>query len=91
MSENKKPDPARSDVAIDAEGRLLPMSAEKVRAMVEDMIDKGDLLAVVVQMPDGDMGVQVFGPPSRKLLDVFETATAAMRQALALARRATRN
>jgi hypothetical protein len=78
-----KEDPARHDMAVDWEGKSLPMTGAEVRATVLRMIDAGDILAVIVQVPpNGDMAVQVFGPPSRELLDCLRQATKAYETAL---------
>lgn len=74
-------DPSRHNFAIDREGRPLPHTSDETRAIVLKMIDEGEIMAVVVRR-GGDLGVQVFGPPTRELLDVLETATTAYRRAL---------
>lgn len=75
-------DPARDDIAIDSEGNPLPLAPTEVRAIVTKMIDDGEIMAVVLRAKNGNLGVQVFGPPSRELLEVLETATTALRRAL---------
>jgi len=72
----------RDDMAIDAKGHPMPWTPEQVRAKVLQMIDEGDIKAVIIEDAHGDLGVQVFGPPSRQLLDVLETATRAYRRVL---------
>lgn len=74
-------DRARDDMAVDGNGNPLPYSPQEVRAIVLKMIDDGDIQAVIVRVGD-DLAVQVFGPPSRELLDVLETTTRAYRRAL---------
>jgi hypothetical protein len=45
-------DPARDDLAIDAEGRPLPYAPHEVRAIVGKMLDEGDVLAVILRGKD---------------------------------------
>lgn len=73
---------ARDDTAIDRDGSPLPIARGEVRGIVEQMINAGELLAAVFRAPNGDVGVQVFGPPSAELLDVLEAAARGYRAAL---------
>lgn len=75
-------DPSRDDLAIDADGTPLPLTTQEVRAELLRMIDEGDLLAAIVRMPNGDVGVQVYGPPSTLILEVLQQAIDGMRAAL---------
>jgi len=75
-------DVARNDMAVDEKGRPLPYSPQEVRSILLRMVDEGELLAVIVRGPNGDLGVQVFGPPSQELLGVLEQATDGYRAAL---------
>jgi len=72
----------RDYMAVDEEGRALPYAPEEVRQIVLKMIDEGEILAVIVRTPTSDLGVQVFGPPSRALLEVLESTTRAYRRVL---------
>jgi len=69
-------------MAVDQDGKSLPYTGVEVRAIIMKMIDEGEIRAVIVETPDGNLAVQVFGPPSRQLLDVLETTTRAYRRAL---------
>ena len=75
------PPPERDDVAIDSEGRILPYAPQEVRKIVMRLIDQGEILAVIVEHND-QIAVQVFGPPTQKLIDVLETALEAYRAAM---------
>lgn len=69
------------DIAVDVNGKPLPYSPSQVKSLCLDMIDKGQILAVIVD--DGkQIGIQVFGEPSREILDALETVTHAYRNAL---------
>jgi hypothetical protein len=82
--------PARDDVAIDPDGQILPMTPDAVRAYVLSMLEDGDILAVVIRSNEtGDVGVQVFGPPSQEVADILAAAARGFRQALQRARGAT--
>ena len=74
--------PERYDMAVDADGHPLPYSPTEVRAIVQQALDEGDVLAVVMRTKDDDLAVQVFGPPSHKLLTILEQATHAYRRVL---------
>lgn len=76
-------DPARDDVAVDEEGNRLPFSPQRVREIVLQMINDGQIEAVLIRVPNGEIAVQVFGPPSQELLDVFNNAARALGLALA--------
>jgi hypothetical protein len=72
---------SRDDMAVDRDGAPLPYTPEQVRAIVTDALESGEIQAVIIKKGD-DLMVQVFGPPSRELLDVLETATRGYRRAL---------
>jgi acetylornithine/succinyldiaminopimelate/putrescine aminotransferase len=67
----------RDHIAVDQDGRTLPFTPAQVQQIVEKMIADGTIHAVIVENADGDLGVQVFGPPSRRLLDTLESAAKA--------------
>lgn len=67
-------------MAVDSNGMPLPYSSAEVDAIVHAALDKGDLLAAIVRDADGNLCVQVLGPPSRELLEALETATTAYRR-----------
>ena len=69
------------NMAIDGHGRPLPMSSGAVRDILLRMLDEGNVLAVVLEGPEG-IGVQVFGPPSEKLGAALDQVAAAFRTAL---------
>jgi len=66
--------------AIDSEGRPLPHSPDQVREICARALAEGTLLAAILEMPSGDIAVQVLGLPSEKI------ATALMDVAVAYAR-----
>lgn len=74
-----QPRPHPDSTAVDSDGKMLPLSPEQVTAVVERAIRTGDLLAAVIEMPDGDLSVQVFGPPSLKTLESLERAARSYR------------
>lgn len=75
-------DIARDDMAVDGDGNPLPYAPAEVRQIVLKMIDEGTILAVIMHSRTGELGVQVFGPPSRELLDILEQTTRAYRRVL---------
>lgn len=60
------------NLAIGADGNPLPISPEEVKQTALKAVDDGDLLAVLIRLPSGDLSFQVFGPPSRELLDTLK-------------------
>lgn len=78
----QKLDPARDDMAVDRDGNPLPYAPGEVRDIVLKMIDEGDIVAAIVRGKNGDIAVQVFGPPSRELLGVLEDAVKGYRRAI---------
>ncbi len=72
----------KHNMAFDGDGKTLPYSSTEVQAIVERAIQEGRILAAIIEMPTGDLAVQVFGPPSRKLLEALETTTNAYRTAI---------
>lgn len=77
-----KLDPARDDIAVDIDGTILPLTPGQVRAHLMKMLAEGEVMAVVLRSPAGEIGVQVYGPPSEKLLNVLQAAARAYRKAL---------
>ncbi len=74
---------ADHDMAVDPEGRPLPMTPAEVRATIVKLIDTGELIAVIVRdRTTEDIAMQVLGPPSRAVLDTLETAVRAYRRVL---------
>lgn len=73
---------SKDDIAIDTDGSVAPLSAEDVRKVVDNAIQNGTVLAVVLRDPSGQIAVQVFGPPSEDLLSILETTAAAYRRAM---------
>ena len=69
------------NMAIDGEGRTLPYSPAEVQAIVQRALKEGNVLAAVMRV-DEDLMVQIFGPPSREVLDAFETVVQAYRRVL---------
>lgn len=70
------------DMAVDGDGNPLAYTPTEVRAIVLKMLDGGDVVAVILRGPKGELGVQIFGPPSRALLDILEQATHAYRRVI---------
>lgn len=54
-------------VAIDERGRTLPYTPAQVRAIVARAIEEGTLLAALIELPSGDLAVQIIGAPSEKI------------------------
>lgn len=77
------PGDASDDMAVDGDGRPLPHTPAETRSILAEMLDRGEILAVILRDVNGDLGVQVFGPPSREILDVLMTTTKAYRRTLA--------
>ena len=70
------------NIAVDPTGKLLPFLPDQVRQIVLEAIHHGTLLAAVFRLPTGDLGVQVFGPPSEELAALLERAARGYRQSL---------
>ena len=70
------------DMAIDEHGNPLPHSPTEVQAIVRRALDKGTLHAAIMEDEHGNLCVQVFGPPSRVLLEALETTVRAYRRVL---------
>ncbi len=68
-------------MAVDDEGRTLPYSPAEVHAIVQRSLKEGNVLAAVMRV-DGNLMVQVFGPPSTEVLHAFETVVRAYRRVL---------
>jgi hypothetical protein len=70
---------ARPDVgaiAMDAgTGQPLPYAPAQVKSIMERAAREGELVAAIVQMPDGNMSVHLFCQPSRAILKAFEEMT----------------
>lgn len=71
-----------ANMAIDGKGNVLPYTPEEVNTITNKAIDQGRIRAVVTELPSGDYAVNVFGPPSQKLVEVLETTLAAYKRAL---------
>lgn len=84
---NPKPPVSRFDVAINTAGQRLDYSPAEVRALLDKQVEDGHILAVILEMPDGDVGVQVYGPPHPRILELLEQATDGYRRALAEAKK----
>lgn len=67
--------------ALDGEGRPLPYTPDQVKAIVDDLVRKGQVLAIVFQVGD-DVGVTVFGQPSEELAETLEQTATAYRAGL---------
>jgi hypothetical protein len=79
------PPPVRTspyNMAIDEKGKALPFTPAEVTEVSRKALEHGDVLAAVIELPSGDLAVQVYGPPSRKLVDVLETTLHAYKTAL---------
>lgn len=73
---------ADENIAVDEDGRVLPYESAEVTSKIREMLADGDLLAVVLRGKDGNVAVQVFGPPSRELEQALTTAARAYRRVL---------
>lgn len=69
------------NIAIGADGAPLPYSGEQVRDIVHEALRTGTIRAVLVER-DGALMFQVFGPPSRELLNILQQLTTAYARAL---------
>jgi hypothetical protein len=69
-------------MAVDRHGNPLPYTSAEVATIMEIALRDGNVMAAILRMPSGDLAVQVFGPPSRELLDILETTTRAYRRTL---------
>lgn len=66
-------------VAADTEGNILPLSADEVREVVGQSLNDGEILAVIIKMPNGDLSIPVLGPPDLELADALDTAAKSYR------------
>lgn len=71
-----------ANMAVDSSGNVLPYSPDEVNAITNKAIEKGKIRAVVTELPDGNYAVNVFGPPSHKLVEILETTLAAYKRVL---------
>jgi hypothetical protein len=85
MSPKKRPPefgPAPPEnMAVDFDGTPLALSPEEVRRKAWELFEAGHLVAIVVEHND-ELSVQVFGPPSKALLNVLEQTVAAYKVVL---------
>jgi len=72
------------NVAMGADGHPLPISSDEVKAKALQAVDDGDLLCAVFKLPSGDLSFQVFGPPSRELVELLKGAMAQYERAVNL-------
>lgn len=72
----------RDNMAIGADGRTLPYTSAEVDQIMMRALRDGDVMAAILRLPNGDLAIQVFGPPSKELLDILETTTKAYRRTL---------
>ena len=87
MTKRKKPHrrttrPSPHDVAIDVDGSIMPHTPAEVRAILDQMFERGHVIAVVMDDPEHGVGVMSLIPPSARLLDVLTTAVESFREAL---------
>jgi len=78
-------DDPKYSTAIDLDGSILPLKPHEVRRKLETMLETGDIVAVVV-VTNGEIGVNVFGPPSEALLEILQQAAKGYKKALRRAR-----
>jgi len=78
MTKEKAPD----HTAIDSDGHVLPYTPEEVKAIVARALNEGNILAVLIEMKDGSLAVQVMGPPSMAIAHALETAATSYRRVL---------
>lgn len=71
----------KHSIAIDLDGSILPMTPLQVQKHLEKMMDEGEIMAAVV-VTNGEIGVQVFGPPSEQLLEILQQAAKGYKKAL---------
>lgn len=69
-------------MAVDHAGRPLAHTPAEVRSIAGRMLEDGEILAVILKGRNGDLGVQVYGPPSQELVEILETTAAAYRRAI---------
>jgi len=74
--------PGTADDVMVEGGKAKRLAPGEVRKIVAKMIEEGDILAVIVRVPSGDIAVQVFGPPSMDLVHDLELAVRDYRQAV---------
>jgi hypothetical protein len=70
------------NLAIGADGNPLPYSSEEIKTVALKAVDDGDILAVLIRLPSGDLSFQVYGPPSRDLLDTLKCAISSYERTL---------
>ena len=78
-----KPTRVPDHTAIDEDGHILPYTPEQVMGIVARAVNEETLLALIMEMKDGSLAVQVLGEPSTRLADALETAATAYRRVLA--------
>ena len=81
MAKKREPIPVRMAMAVDLDGRMLPYTVTEVNKLQVAAAEHGNLIAAVFEK-DGDVYVNVFGPPSLELVELLERATAGYRNVL---------
>lgn len=72
-----------NSVGINPDGSISPHTREQIVRMQMEAFERGQILALVLEHPDGQLMVQVLGPPTLQLAEVLEQAATGYRQALA--------
>lgn len=70
---------ANDNIAMDGEGRSLPYTDEQIKAIVMKAMADGKILAVIIEMPNGEVAMPVMGGPSEKLAVILEATAHAYR------------
>jgi hypothetical protein len=63
---------------IDSDGHQIPVSPELVKAAIATIMEHGQLIAVLLQMPEGDYAVRVCGPPTYGIVNALRQAADAI-------------
>lgn len=80
----REPPASQFNMAIGKDGNLLPYSPEEVKQVTKKALDDGELIAVILRLPSGDLATQVFGPPSLELVEILEAVAAQYKRGLGL-------
>ncbi len=70
-------------MAVGTDGNPLPFSPEEVKRVALKAVDEGDILAVLIRLPSGDLAFNVFGPPSQEMVEMLDNAVSQFKRVIA--------
>jgi hypothetical protein len=80
----REPRASQFNIAIGKDGNPLPYSPDEVKLVAAKALDDGELIAVLMRLPSGDLAAQIFGPPSLELIEMLESFVEQYKRGLGL-------